>query len=51
MRNGEIMRVFQSQLEIQEEFEEFYKNFNFGEITDDCFGLNFHWHLLVAKKK
>ena len=51
MRNGEIMRVFKSQSELQEEFESLYEDFNFGEISDDCFGLNFHWHLMVAKKK
>ena len=51
MRNGEIMRVFKSRSELKEEFLNLYEDFNFGEISDDCFGLNFHWHLMIAKKK
>ena len=51
MRNGEAMRVFKNKSELKDEFLESFQDFNFGDITDDCFGLNFHWFLMVAKKK
>lgn len=50
MRNGEIMRVFNSSEEIKSEFEPYFDEFYFGDIQDDCFGLNFHWHLVIARR-
>ncbi|GLX77644.1 hypothetical protein tinsulaeT_09840 [Thalassotalea insulae] len=50
-RNGEIMRCFSSQQEIQEEFSSHFENFCFADIHMDWFGLNYHWHVFVAQKK
>lgn len=51
VRNGEVFRVFDDEKEIEESFSEYFKNFTFGSIHDDCFGLAYHWHLVVCQKK
>lgn len=51
IRNGEILRMFENEKEIQESFSDFFTKFIFGSIEDDCFGFNYHWHLLVCQKK
>jgi hypothetical protein len=28
-----------------------FTKFSYGSIHDDWFGLNYHWHILVARKK
>jgi hypothetical protein len=51
IRNGEILRIFRSEEEIQRSFSDHFTNFIFASVEDDCFGLNYHWHLLVCQKK
>lgn len=50
-RNGEVMRAFGSEQEIEGEFSSYFKNFIFGSIEDDCFGLRYDWHLVVCVRK
>ncbi len=50
MRNGEIMRCFKSGDELAESFKDYCKDFIHGDIHDNCFGLNYHWFLLVATR-
>jgi len=50
-RNGEVFRIFQDEAEIEQAFAPYFKNFIFGSIEDDCFGLNYHWHLVVCQRK
>jgi SAM-dependent methyltransferase len=50
-RNGEVFRIFDNEQEIKRAFSKYFKNFIFGSIYDDCFGLNYHWHLVVCQKK
>ncbi len=51
VRNGEILRMFNDEKEIKEEFSRFFTDFTFASIEDDCFGLNYHWHLIICKNK
>jgi SAM-dependent methyltransferase len=50
VRNGEIMRIFKNEDEIKDVFSSHFKDFIFGSIQDDCFGLDYHWHLVVCRK-
>lgn len=51
IRNGEILRMFENEKEIENVFSKQFKNFTFASIHDDCFGLNYHWHLVVCQKR
>ncbi len=51
VRKGEIQRVFNNEKEIKEAFGEYFENFAFGSLEDDCFGYIYHWHLMVCQKK
>jgi len=51
LRNGEIMRCFDSFSDIQKEFGTAFKNFSFSKISIDCFGLPYEWFVFVAQKK
>jgi len=51
VRNGDILRMFKDEKEIERAFSKHFKDFVFGSIQDDCFGLDYHWHLVVCKKK
>lgn len=51
VRDGHILRMFGGEKEIRETFSPYFKNFIFGSIQDDCFGLEYHWHLVVCQKK
>ncbi len=51
IRNGEMLRVFEDEEEIKREFSEYFENFIFSSIHDDCFGFEYHWHLVVCQKK
>ena len=51
VRNGEVLRMFFDEKEIEKEFSKYFTNFIFGTIKDDCFGLNYHWHLIICQKK
>jgi SAM-dependent methyltransferase len=50
-RVGEILRVFSGEKEIEETFAPYFKDFIFGSINDNCFGLDYHWHLIICKKR
>ena len=50
LRNGEIMRAFRDSDEIIETFQPFFKNFIVASVEDDCFGLAYHFHLIIAQK-
>lgn len=51
VRNGEVLRMFEDENEIKKSFSKYFKNFSFGSQEDDCFGYNYHWHLVVCQKK
>jgi SAM-dependent methyltransferase len=51
IRNGQILRYFENENEIKKSFSKYFKNFIFASIEDDCFGLNYHWHLVICQKK
>lgn len=51
LRNGAVLRMFQDEKEIQRAFAPHFENFVFGSVQDDCFGFNYHWHLLVCRRK
>ncbi len=51
VREGQVMRCFSNKLEIEKNFKDEFKNFNHSSIDIDWFGLNYHWHILIAKKK
>lgn len=50
IRNGEVLRQFDDEKEIEQTFSPFFKNFIFASINDDCFGYNYHWYLVVCQK-
>ncbi len=51
IRNGEILRMFEDEREIQRAFGEYFDRFIMGSQDDDCFGEAFHAFLLVCQKK
>jgi len=51
LRNGEVLRMFENEDEIKNVFSKYFKNFIFGSIQDDCFGFDYHWHLVICQKK
>ena len=51
VRNGAILKIFQDEADIREEFSPYFTDFQFGSIEDNCFGLDYHWHLIVCTKK
>lgn len=51
IRNGQVLRIFQDEIDIKEEFSSFFDNFTFGSVVDDCFGFNYHSYLTVCERK
>ena len=51
IRNGEILRMFEDEKEIENEFSKYFKNFIFASVHDDCFGFDYHWHLVICQKE
>ncbi len=51
IRNGVILRMFKDEKEIKKVFSAYFKDFTFGSIHDDCFGYDYHWHLVSCQKK
>lgn len=51
VREVQVMRCFSDKLEIEKNFKSNFKSFNHSSIDIDWFGLNYHWHILIAKKK
>jgi len=50
-REGEIMKCFESRDEIEQEFGECFHDFCHADIDMDWFGLAYHWHVFVARRK
>ena len=50
-RIGTMFRIFEDDNAIEHAFSEYFKDFIFGSIHDDCFGYDFHWHLILCQKK
>lgn len=50
VRNGSILKCFSSTEDIKRNFEGFFKDFVFGSIQDDCFGLNYSWFIGYCRK-
>ncbi len=49
-RDGEIMRCFENYKDLEKSFSSDFKNFCHSDISMDWFGLNYHWHVIVAQK-
>jgi SAM-dependent methyltransferase len=50
-RNGEVMRCFESQSELNREFSSDFENFSTADIDMDWFGMEYRWFVLVAQKQ
>lgn len=50
-RNGSVQRVFRDEKEIEDTFGTHFKDFVFGRINDDCFGLSYKWFIGYCIKK
>lgn len=51
LRNGSVQKVFQNEDDIREAFSPHFKDFTFGKINDDCFGLDYRWYIGYCRKK
>lgn len=51
LRNGSIQRVFEDEEEIEQAFGSHFKDFTFGHIEDDCFGLSYSWFIGYCYKR
>ena len=51
VRNGQVMRCFESKNEIEKSFKYKFKKFVHSSIDIDWFGLEYHWHVFIAIKK
>ncbi len=51
VRNGQVMRCFESKNEIEKSFKNKFKKFVHSSIDIDWFGLDYHWHIFIAIKK
>jgi SAM-dependent methyltransferase len=51
VRNGDILRIFEDEAEIESTFGRYFTNFVFADVHDDCFGYDYHWHLAVCQNK
>jgi len=51
MRNGEIMRVFDTRDELENTFSNDFSSFCHADINMNWFGLSYRWHVFVAKRK
>lgn len=50
VRDGEVLRRFEGEKDIMTTFSPWFDSFIFADIHDDCFGLNYHWHVAVARR-
>ena len=51
LRNGEVLRMFEDEKDVESTFSSAFKDFVFGSIEDDYFGYDYHWHIVVCKRK
>lgn len=50
VRNGIILRRFENESDIVATFGTHFCDFHFGSINDNCFGLDYKWHIGYSKK-
>jgi len=46
-REGTVLRQFDDVDEIKDAFAPQFENFATASVHDDCFGLNYHWWLVI----
>lgn len=51
LRNGEVLRRFSGVEEIEETFSSHFQDFTAASVHDDCFGFDYHWHVVVCRRK
>ena len=51
LRNGSVQKIFQNEDDIKNTFGTHFKDFVFGRICDDCFGLSYKWYIGYCRKK
>jgi SAM-dependent methyltransferase len=51
LRNGSVLRMFEDENDITASFSEYFRDFVFASVEDDCFGFDYHWHLMVCTRK
>lgn len=51
LRNGEIMRMFKDEDELISELSPCFQDFSIASIKIEWFGLSYHWHVLVCRKR
>ena len=51
VRNGSVQKIFQNERDIEETFGSHFKDFVFGKIDCDCFGLDYKWYIGYCRKK
>ena len=51
VRNGSVQKIFQDEDDIKDTFGAYFKDFVFGRISDDCFGLSYKWYIGYCKRK
>ncbi len=49
-RNGAVLKMFRDENEIRDTFSPCFSDFTFGSVHDNCFGRNYHWHLVVCRR-
>lgn len=50
VRNGEILKCFNDKQQLELEFGSKFHSFSHADIDMKWFGLDYHWHVFVAKK-
>ena len=51
VRNGEVLHMFKSKQDLENQFSEYFTNFKFSIEDTDLFGLSTHWYRVVCQKK
>lgn len=51
VRNGTVLKYFENEEDFKATFSNEFKDFVFGSINDDCFGLDYHWHIGYCYRK
>ena len=51
IRNGSVQKIFQNEEDIENTFGDKFKDFVFGKINDDCFGLDYKWYIGYCRKR
>ncbi|MDR2104390.1 MAG: class I SAM-dependent methyltransferase [Deferribacteraceae bacterium] len=51
IRNGAQLYIFENEHEIYKTFSPSFSEFTYASIYDDCFGYNYHFHIIICTKK